>query len=121
MWKLESLIIQYKRLFVLKECEKHLQDRNNQNEILEPKHGGLLNLDDDSWDHWHQGGTQSIQFIMNERGLLFLGPKTQKIVGPEVHIQFSDRLVQLQLRGQQWARERQCPNTGPRFLDIFIN
>ena len=56
MWKLESRIIQYKRLFLLKEGEKHLQDRNNQNEILEPKHGGLLNLDDDSWDHWHQGG-----------------------------------------------------------------
>ena len=55
MWKLESRIIQYKRLFLLKECEKHLQDRNNQNEILEPKHGGLLNLDDDSWGHWHQG------------------------------------------------------------------
>ena len=79
MWKLESKIIQYKRLFLLKEGEKHLQDRNNQNEILEPKHGGLLNLDDDSWDHWHQGGTQSIQFIMYERGLLFLRLKSPQV------------------------------------------
>ena len=68
MWKLESKIIQYKRLFLLKEGEKHLQDRNNQNEILEPKHGGLLNLDDDSWDHWHQGGTQTYSSLFMRGG-----------------------------------------------------